>query len=149
MTLENSNINNLEKLVTPKEFKAQLPVSKAISEHVEKSRQTLRNIIDRKDDRLIVVVGPCSVHDTKAVIEYAERLAKFSESVKDKLFIVMRTNLAYQLLMKLLTPFLRNTCKTWLVGLPLVLVPLSPKLTEKWRVACQYQLVLKMEPMAH
>ena len=90
MTLENSNINNLERLVTPKEFKTQLPVSQAISEHVERSRQTLRNILDRKDDRLIIIVGPCSVHDTKAAIEYAERLAKFSESVKDQLFIVMR-----------------------------------------------------------
>ena len=90
MTLENSNINSLERLVTPKEFKTQLPVSQAISEHVEHSRQTLRNILDGKDDRLIIIVGPCSVHDTKAAIEYAERLAKFSESVKDQLFIVMR-----------------------------------------------------------
>ncbi len=90
MTLENSNINSLERLVTPKEFKTQLPISDAISEHVEKSRQTLRNILDRKDDRLIIIVGPCSVHDTKAAIEYAERLAKFADSVKDQLFIVMR-----------------------------------------------------------
>jgi len=90
MTLENSNINSLESLVTPNEFKAQFPISDEISAHVEQSRQTLRNILDRKDDRLIVVVGPCSVHDTKAGIEYAERLAKFADSVKDQLFIVMR-----------------------------------------------------------
>ena len=90
MTLENSNINSLESLVTPNEFKAQFPISDEISAHVEQSRQTLRDILDRKDDRLIVVVGPCSVHDTKAVIEYAERLAKFADSVKDQLFIVMR-----------------------------------------------------------
>ena len=90
MTLENNNINSLESLVTPNEFKAQFPISDEISAHVEQSRQTLRNILDRKDDRLIVVVGPCSVHDTKAVIEYAERLAKFADSVKDQLFIVMR-----------------------------------------------------------
>ena len=90
MTLENSNIRNLERLVTPKEFKAQLPVSEAVSQHVERSRQTLRNILDRKDDRMFIVVGPCSVHDTKAAIDYAERLAKFAETVKDQLFIVMR-----------------------------------------------------------
>jgi len=90
MTLENSNINSLERLVTPKEFKAQLPISSAITEHVEQSRQTLRNILDRKDDRVIIIVGPCSVHDTKAAIEYAQRLAKFAETIKDQIFIVMR-----------------------------------------------------------
>ena len=90
MTLENSNINSLERLVTPKEFKTQLPVSAAISKHVEQSRQTLRNILDRKDDRIAIVVGPCSVHDTKAAIEYAERLAKFADTIKDQIFIVMR-----------------------------------------------------------
>ena len=90
MTLENSNINSLERLVTPKEFKTQLPVSAAISKHVEQSRQTLRNILDRKDDRIAIVVGPCSVHDTKAAIEYAQRLAKFADTIKDQIFIVMR-----------------------------------------------------------
>lgn len=90
MTLENTNITNLERLVTPKEFKQQLPISDAVAEHVERSRQTLRNILDRKDKRLFVVVGPCSVHDTQAAIEYAERLVKLSEQVNDELFIVMR-----------------------------------------------------------
>lgn len=90
MTLENSNINSLERLITPKEFKAELPVTDSVSNHVEKSRRTLRNILDRKDDRLIIIVGPCSVHDTKAAIDYAERLAEFSKTVCDQLFIVMR-----------------------------------------------------------
>jgi len=90
MTLENTNIINLERLVTPKEFKQKLPVSPEISAHVERSRQTLRDILDRKDKRLIVVVGPCSVHDTKAAIEYAERLVTLADKVKDDLFVVMR-----------------------------------------------------------
>jgi len=90
MTLENSNIKGLERLVTPKEFKAKLPVTDDIIAHVENSRQTLRDILDHKDHRLIIVVGPCSVHDTKAAVEYAERLAQFSETVKDQLYIVMR-----------------------------------------------------------
>ena len=90
MTLENSNIKSLERLVTPKEFKTKLPVTQSINEHVERSRQTLRDILDRKDDRLIVIVGPCSVHDTKAAIDYAQRLAAFAKTVEDQLFIVMR-----------------------------------------------------------
>lgn len=90
MSLENTNITSLERLVTPKQFKQQYPVNKSIEAHVEKSRDTLRNILDRKDNRLIVVVGPCSVHDTKAAIEYAERLSKLADELKDDLFIVMR-----------------------------------------------------------
>ena len=90
MTLENANIANLERLVTPKEFKQSLPVTPEIAAHVERSRQTLRDILDRKDKRLFVVVGPCSVHDTKAAIEYAERLVKLADEVSDELFVVMR-----------------------------------------------------------
>ncbi len=90
MTLENTNITNLERLVTPKEFKQSLPISEALEQHVERSRQILRDILDRKDKRLIVVVGPCSVHDTKAAIEYAERLVTLADKVKDQLFVVMR-----------------------------------------------------------
>ena len=90
MTLENANISNLERLVTPKEFKQRFPVSEQITEHVEQSRRVLRNILDRKDHRLFVVVGPCSVHDTKAALEYAERLVKLADEVKDEIFVVMR-----------------------------------------------------------
>ena len=90
MTLENTNITSLERLVTPQQFKQQFPIDDQIASHVERSRATLRNILDRKDNRLIVVVGPCSVHDTTAATEYAERLAKLAEELKEELFIVMR-----------------------------------------------------------
>ncbi|GHA15374.1 phospho-2-dehydro-3-deoxyheptonate aldolase [Arenicella chitinivorans] len=90
MSLENTNITNLERLVTPLEFKQQFPVTDAITTHVERSRQTIRDILDRKDNRLFVVVGPCSVHDTKAALEYAERLKRLSDEVQDQLFILMR-----------------------------------------------------------
>jgi len=90
MTLENTNITNLERLVTPQQFKQQFPITDKIASHVERSRATLRDILDRKDNRLIVIVGPCSVHDTKAATEYAERLAKLADQLKEDLFIVMR-----------------------------------------------------------
>ncbi len=90
MTLENTNINSFERLVTPAEFKRRFPITPAIERHVERSRKTIREILDRTDKRLIVVVGPCSVHDTKAALEYAERLATFSKRVEDQIFIVMR-----------------------------------------------------------
>ena len=88
MSLENANISSLERLVTPREFKKSLPITPEIEAHVEQSRVTIQNILDRKDKRLIVVVGPCSVHDTKAALEYAQRLADFKSSVEDQ---VMRT----------------------------------------------------------
>lgn len=90
MTLENTNISSLERLVTPQQFKQQFPINADIAAHVERSRKTLRNILDRKDNRLIVVVGPCSVHDPKAALEYAERLSQLATDLKDDLFIVMR-----------------------------------------------------------
>lgn len=90
MTLENANINSLERLVTPEQFKETFPINDSITAHVERSRSVLRNILDRKDNRLIVIVGPCSVHDTTAAIEYAERLAKLADDLKEDLFIVMR-----------------------------------------------------------
>lgn len=90
MTLENANINSLERLVTPQQFKEKFPIDENITAHVERSRKVLRDILDRNDNRLIVVVGPCSVHDTKAAIEYAERLAKLADDLKEDLFIVMR-----------------------------------------------------------
>lgn len=90
MPLENININSLQPLVTPKDLKASYPASAAIRHHIEASRQTLRDILDGKDQRLIVVVGPCSVHDPAGALEYARKLAVFAEKVKDELFIVMR-----------------------------------------------------------
>lgn len=90
MTLENTNIDSLERLITPQQFKQQLPMTDDVRAHIEKSRKTLRDILDRKDKRIIVIVGPCSVHDTKAALEYAERLVTLADQVKDQLFIVMR-----------------------------------------------------------
>lgn len=90
MSLENTNISNLERLVTPNQFKAQWPINAAIEEHVRNSRQTVKDILNRDDHRLMIIVGPCSVHDTKAAIEYAEKLAILADQLKEQLFIVMR-----------------------------------------------------------
>lgn len=90
MTLENTNITSLERLVTPSQLKQNLPMDAALERHVEASRKTLRDILDRNDKRLIVVVGPCSVHDTTAAIDYAQKLVTLANDLKDQLFVVMR-----------------------------------------------------------
>ena len=90
MNLDNTNINSLQRLITPEQLKQKVSLNEKISEQVAASRKTIRNILDRKDPRFIVIVGPCSVHDPKSAIEYAERLAKLADVLQDQLFIVMR-----------------------------------------------------------
>ena len=84
------NIESIEPLMTPAQLKAELPLEGAALESVRNARQTIFNILDRKDPRLFVVVGPCSIHDTKAALDYAERLKGLADEVKDTLYLVMR-----------------------------------------------------------
>ncbi len=88
--VENLNVVSQEVLVTPDEIKKELPVSESANAVVNSGRAAVRNILDRNDPRLIVVVGPCSIHDTEAAIDYAKRLKTLSDKVKDNLLIVMR-----------------------------------------------------------
>jgi 3-deoxy-7-phosphoheptulonate synthase len=77
-------------LLAPVEVKAELPITNAIAKVVSEARARIRNILNGSDRRLLVVVGPCSIHDVKAAREYAEKLAKFRGEVSDALEIVMR-----------------------------------------------------------
>jgi 3-deoxy-7-phosphoheptulonate synthase len=88
--LENLNIEAPEILVTPEALKARLPVSESVREFVQQGRETVQNILAHTDHRLLVVVGPCSIHDVVAAREYAARLAGLAAEVNDNLFIVMR-----------------------------------------------------------
>ncbi len=88
--VDDVNIASQTLLITPKEIKAKLPLTDKARETVATGRQTIRNILDRKDHRLFVVIGPCSIHDTKAALEYAERLKKLSEEVEDTIYLVQR-----------------------------------------------------------
>ncbi|MBD2148585.1 3-deoxy-7-phosphoheptulonate synthase [Pseudanabaena sp. FACHB-1277] len=77
-------------LLAPIEIKAELPITPAIAKVVSSARSRIRNILNGSDRRLLVVVGPCSIHDVKAAKEYASKLAKFRDQVSDALEIVMR-----------------------------------------------------------
>lgn len=88
--VENLNVEAQEILITPARLKAALPMSDSARELVSQSRQTIRDILDRKDHRLFVVVGPCSIHDVEAALDYAGRLKKLADEVADTLVIVMR-----------------------------------------------------------
>ena len=88
--LENLNVASQEPLITPEALKRELPLTDKAAATVTEGRQTIYDILDGKDHRLFVVVGPCSVHDVEAALEYARRLKALADEVSDTLYIVMR-----------------------------------------------------------
>ncbi|MGP1928483.1 MAG: 3-deoxy-7-phosphoheptulonate synthase [Arsenophonus sp. NC-WZS1-MAG3] len=81
----------IDSLITPKALEDEFPLSKEIIENVTASRKTIESILIGQDHRLLVIIGPCSVHDTKAALEYAKMLVKQRVEYQDYLEIVMRT----------------------------------------------------------
>ncbi|WP_297573343.1 3-deoxy-7-phosphoheptulonate synthase [uncultured Deefgea sp.] len=88
--LENINVTSFDAMPSPEELHARLPLSESAAQVVDAGREALKNILNRQDDRLIVVVGPCSIHDPIAGLEYARRLKALQAEVKDSLLLVMR-----------------------------------------------------------
>jgi 3-deoxy-7-phosphoheptulonate synthase len=88
--LNNVNVITQDLLPTPAQIKAQLPISEAAMRTVLQGRATIRDILDRKDPRLFIVVGPCSIHDLDAAREYARKLKQLADEVRDTLYLVMR-----------------------------------------------------------
>jgi 3-deoxy-7-phosphoheptulonate synthase len=88
--LENLNVVAQELLVTPAQLKAELPVADEVRHQIREARQHVRNILNGTDHRLLVVVGPCSIHDVGAAEDYARRLKDLAVELAPNLFIVMR-----------------------------------------------------------
>ncbi len=86
----NVNVAAQEVLPTPDEIKLKLPLTDRAERVVLEGRAAVERILDRKDHRLMVVVGPCSIHDPVAAMEYAHRLKKLADQVSDTLLVVMR-----------------------------------------------------------
>ncbi len=87
---EDIRISSLQRLITPAHLKQELPLSEPLVQQIVEQRQTVRDIIDRKDARLLTVIGPCSIHDPAAALDYAKRLKAIAEQTAEKQFIVMR-----------------------------------------------------------
>ena len=77
-------------LATPDQIKAELPISELASDNVASARAEIEAVVHGRDARLLVVVGPCSIHDTQAALEYAERLKAVRERYADSLLLCMR-----------------------------------------------------------
>ncbi|MNO70828.1 Phospho-2-dehydro-3-deoxyheptonate aldolase, Tyr-sensitive [compost metagenome] len=90
LQIDDLNVASNETLITPEQLKREIPLTEAARQTVAHGRQVIRDILDGKDHRLFVVIGPCSIHDVKAAHEYAERLKVLAAEVSDTLFLVMR-----------------------------------------------------------
>ncbi|MFW5400598.1 3-deoxy-7-phosphoheptulonate synthase [Yersinia sp. 1252 StPb PI] len=81
----------IDSLITPQQLAEKLPISASIADNVTASRKRIERILTGEDSRLLVVVGPCSIHDLDAAIDYATRLNVLRERYQDRLEVVMRT----------------------------------------------------------
>lgn len=86
----NLKITGITPIIAPADLRQVFPLSENDRAFVSRSREQIKEIIQRKDKRLMVVVGPCSIHDPKAAIEYAERLVELASKVDDQLLLIMR-----------------------------------------------------------
>jgi len=87
---ENLNVAAFDIMPTPAEMKQRLPLTEAAAQSVVRGRQALQAILDGRERRLFVVVGPCSIHDPEAGLDYARRLRALAEEVSETLLVIMR-----------------------------------------------------------
>ena len=89
-SIHNVNVASQQALTAPVALRSSVPVDESIFSFVRESREVVCNILDRNDPRLMVVVGPCSIHDHDAAMDYAAKLKTLSDELKDTLYIIMR-----------------------------------------------------------
>lgn len=87
---DNLRIKKIQAVDSPEMVRNQYPLTEQAAQLVESTRSAIQNILNFKDDRLLVIVGPCSIHDSTAALEYAKRLSQLAKLLADDLLIVMR-----------------------------------------------------------
>jgi 3-deoxy-7-phosphoheptulonate synthase len=92
--VQNQRIHHMEILTTPHQLVQSMPLTPEMEQVVFNTRDSIEKVLHGEDSRLVVIVGPCSIHDYNSAIEYAQVLAKMIKKYKDKLIIVMRTYFA-------------------------------------------------------
>ena len=88
--LHNVNVQRIEPLATPKEYQERLPIPDDVAKFIAEGRDQIAQILKGEDNRLLLITGPCSLHDVESGEEYLVRLKELSEKFKDRLLIVMR-----------------------------------------------------------
>ncbi|MCE9685309.1 3-deoxy-7-phosphoheptulonate synthase [Shewanella sp. AS16] len=89
-TINNVHISSEKVLITPEELKRELPLSAHAYQYILDARQTVADIVHKRDKRVLVITGPCSIHDIKAAKEYALKLKRLHDELKDDFYILMR-----------------------------------------------------------
>ncbi|MBN1517512.1 3-deoxy-7-phosphoheptulonate synthase [Candidatus Sumerlaeota bacterium] len=87
---QNINIQRLEPLIPPREIKHRFPMNEAANRVIVQGRRDIIRIINGEDDRLMIIAGPCSIHDSKQAMDYAGRLRELADKVRERILIVMR-----------------------------------------------------------
>ena len=90
-SVDDIRICDTSELVTPRQILEKFPITPMACKTTFEARREIEAVLDRKDSRLVVIVGPCSIHDPRAALEYAEKLVAVKEMLSDELIIVMRT----------------------------------------------------------
>lgn len=90
LPVENLRVIGVTRLISPAQIKAQLPARESHVGLVSDARATARAILSGEDDRMLVVAGPCSIHEPESALDYARRLAALAREVSDRYFVVMR-----------------------------------------------------------
>lgn len=90
MRTNNLRVRGLTPIIAPNDLKQVFPLSERGAAEVTRSRGIIVDILNNRDPRLMAVIGPCSIHDPKAALEYAARLAKLSAEIGEEIFCVMR-----------------------------------------------------------
>lgn len=110
------NIERIKELLPPVALLERFPISEGVSKSVFDTRQAIHRILNKEDDRMLVIVGPCSIHDPEAALDYAKRLLNLRNELKDDLEIVMRvyfekprTTVGWKGLIN--DPYLDDSCK--------------------------------------
>jgi 3-deoxy-7-phosphoheptulonate synthase len=88
--IENLRVESVTPLITPRSLKNELPPTDAACATVAAGREAVRAVLEHRDPRLLVIVGPCSIHDPVAALDYAKRLADLNRNVQERLLLVMR-----------------------------------------------------------
>ena len=88
---DNLNIVCFKALITPEELKKEFPETGEVAHVVASSRKDIQRILTNRDQRRLVITGPCSLHDREATLEYAAKLQKLQDQVSDKVLVIMRT----------------------------------------------------------
>jgi 3-deoxy-7-phosphoheptulonate synthase len=84
------HVRSTTPLISPRELKVEQPMTARANATIVETREIVKRIIQGEDPRLMVIVGPCSIHDERAACEYAERLHRLAQHVQDRLFVLMR-----------------------------------------------------------